>query len=40
MLNAHCMKNPKPEFRQELEAIYAELERRPLPRQCEMRTGC
>jgi len=40
MLNARRMKNPKPDHRHEIEAIYAELERRPLPRQCEMRTGC
>lgn len=29
-----------PEYRAEIEAIYAELERRPLPRQCRMDTGC
>lgn len=40
MLNAHCMRNPKPDLRHEMEAIYADLESRALPRQCEMRTGC
>lgn len=34
------MKKPTPDFRPEIEAIYAELEHRPLPRQCEMLTGC
>jgi|GEM_PF-169806 len=40
MLTAPRMKPPKPDHRHEMEAIYAELERRPLPRKCEMRTGC
>ena len=40
MLNAHRMPPPKPVSHQEIEAIYADLERRPLARQCEMRTGC
>ncbi|MEZ5388224.1 MAG: YkgJ family cysteine cluster protein [Prosthecobacter sp.] len=35
------MKNrTQPAYRPEIEAIYAEIERRPLPRRCEMRTGC
>lgn len=33
-------KAPDPAYRPEVEAIYAELERRALPRQCGMRTGC
>lgn len=40
MLNIPRMKTQKQDHRHEIEAIYAELERRPLPRQCEMRTGC
>ena len=40
MLAVRRMKNPKPDHRHEIEAIYAELECRPLPRRCEMRTGC
>jgi Fe-S-cluster containining protein len=28
------------EFRTEIQAIYAEIERRPLPRDCQLRTGC
>jgi Fe-S-cluster containining protein len=34
------MKKNTPEFRAAIEAIYAEVDRRALPRQCEMRTGC
>ena len=30
----------EPDFRAEIESIYAEVEARALPRQCEMRTGC
>lgn len=29
-----------PDFRAEITAIYAELDRRPVVRQCELRTGC
>jgi len=28
------------DFRTEIQAIYAEIERRPLPRDCQLRTGC
>ncbi len=28
------------EFRTEIQAIYAEIEHRPLPRDCQLRTGC
>jgi Fe-S-cluster containining protein len=34
------MKHPKADPHAEIKSIYAELERRPLPRDCAMRTGC
>lgn len=41
MLTEPPMKNrTQPAYRTEISAIYAEIERRTLPRQCEMRTGC
>lgn len=41
MLTPRRMKNPKQtDHRTEIEAVYAEIERRPLPRQCALRTGC
>lgn len=40
MLTARRMKNPKADPHSEIKAIYADLEGRPLPRQCEIRTGC
>lgn len=40
MLTPNRMKNPKADPHREIKAIYAELERRLLPRQCVMRTGC
>lgn len=40
MLVGRSMKNPKPDYTVEMEAIYAELGQRPLARDCEMRTGC
>jgi len=33
-------KTPPPEFRSEIKAIYAEIEKRALPRDCQMRTRC
>ncbi|MBL9132685.1 MAG: YkgJ family cysteine cluster protein [Verrucomicrobiaceae bacterium] len=33
-------KPPGPDYRAEIEAIYAEVERRALPRDCQIRTGC
>lgn len=41
MLTAPPMKKrTPPAYSTEIQTIYAELEHRPLPRQCEMRTGC
>ena len=37
---ARDRKKPNPEFKQEIQSIYAEIEARPLPRDCQMRTRC